>query len=332
MKQIAYLIVLALVMVACGTDSHHFKMNGHLLHLNQGEFLVYSPDGVIDGIDTIKVEGGRFTYEIPCQKEGTLLIVFPNFTEQPVFAAPGKTISIDGDASHLKQIQTEGSDDNELMNKFREQIASASPPEMAKAAEQFIADHPKSIVGAYLLNKYFLQIDAPDYAKVRSLLELMIKNQPSSAALMHLKQQIARVNSLRTGSPMPSFSVTDINGKAVSQAHLAGSGIGVVMVWASWSFESTSYLSQMKELKQKYGNRLQLLSVCVDASRRDCREVLRRDSIPWPTICDEQMFDSQLIQKLGLTAVPDNIVLKNGRIVAHSLPLTDLKKKVESLM
>jgi len=332
MKHLAYLIVLALVVVACGTDSHHFKLDGHLLHLNQGEFFVYSPDGIIDGIDTIKVEGGRFTYEIPCQKEGTLLIVFPNFTEQAVFAAPGKTISIDGDASHLKQIQTKGSDDNELMNKFREQIASASPPEMTKAAEMFITDHPKSIVGAYLLTKYFLQIDEPDYTKARSLLGLMIKYQPTNPNLKRLQQQISGTNSLRAGSPMPSFSTTDINGKAVSLAHLGGAGIGVVTVWASWNYESTSYLGQLKELKQKYGNRLQLLSVCVDASRRDCREVLRRDSIPWSTVCDEQMFDGQLIQKLGLTAVPDNIVLRNGRIVAHSLSLTELKKKIESLL
>ena len=37
-----------------------------------------------------------------CQKEMTLMIVFPNFTEQPVFAAPGKSVDIKGDASHLK--------------------------------------------------------------------------------------------------------------------------------------------------------------------------------------------------------------------------------------
>ena len=43
--------------------------------MNQGEFYVYSPDGAITGIDTIKVQGGRFAYEIPCEDKGTIVIV-----------------------------------------------------------------------------------------------------------------------------------------------------------------------------------------------------------------------------------------------------------------
>ena len=36
--------------------------------------------------------------------------------------------------------------------------------------------------------------------------------------------------------------------------------------------------------------------------------------------------------KLGLTAIPDNIVLKNGRIVARSLRADELEKKVKELL
>ena len=103
-------------MVSCGTDKRHFKIDGRLLNLNQGEFYVYSPDGSLGGVDTIKVQAGRFTYKVECQKEMTLMIVFPNFTEQPVFAAPGKSVDIKGDASHLKEMTVKGTKANELMN------------------------------------------------------------------------------------------------------------------------------------------------------------------------------------------------------------------------
>ena len=56
--------------------------------MNQGEFYVYSPDGAITGIDTIRVQGGRFAYEIPCEEEGTIVIVLPNYSEIPVFVEP----------------------------------------------------------------------------------------------------------------------------------------------------------------------------------------------------------------------------------------------------
>jgi hypothetical protein len=85
MKHYAFIILLAIVMVSCGTDSRHFKVDGHLLNLNNGEFYVYSPDGAIFGLDTIKVQGGRFSYEISCEQKGTLVLIFPNFSEQPIF-------------------------------------------------------------------------------------------------------------------------------------------------------------------------------------------------------------------------------------------------------
>ena len=58
MKLFAYIATLTLIMVSCGTDSQHFKLEGRLLNLNQGEFYVYSPDGGIEGFDTIRVEAG----------------------------------------------------------------------------------------------------------------------------------------------------------------------------------------------------------------------------------------------------------------------------------
>ena len=46
MKKFSLLILLTLVLVACGTDGHHFEVEGKLTNLNQGEFYVYSPDTV----------------------------------------------------------------------------------------------------------------------------------------------------------------------------------------------------------------------------------------------------------------------------------------------
>ena len=53
---ILQLALLTLALVSCGTDSRHFKIDGRLLHLDQGEFYVYSPDGGVVGLDTIKVK------------------------------------------------------------------------------------------------------------------------------------------------------------------------------------------------------------------------------------------------------------------------------------
>src|SRR3712207_6452492 len=108
MKRLTFLLLLTLVLVSCGTDDNHFKIEGRLLNLNQGEFYVYSTDGLIKGLDTIHVQAGRFVYQTKCEDEGTLVIIFPNYSEHVVFAESGKSVELNGNAQRLKELEIKG--------------------------------------------------------------------------------------------------------------------------------------------------------------------------------------------------------------------------------
>lgn len=328
-KYITYLILLTLVLVSCGVDGKHFKLEGRFLHLNQGEFYVYSTDGVLDGIDTIKIEGGRFAYEIPCDEEGTLVMVFPNFSEQPIFTQPGKTVEIKADASHLKELEAEGTDNNKLMTAFRKQVSNMSPQQAVDAAEEFVKHNPKSNVSAWLIRKYFILAPKPDYAKAKQLLDLMITEQPKNGKLVNLQQQLIGL-AATAGKSLPIFTATDINGNKVTQANLTQSPNAVVFLWASWNYESTDMQRQLKRLKAAKGNGLSVIGVCIDPSKSEMQQSLRRDSISWPTINDGMMFDTKIAKQLGLSQVPANILLKNGKIVGRNLRMNELKEKIEN--
>lgn len=328
-KHITYLILLTLVLVSCGVDGKHFKLEGRFLHLNQGEFYVYSTDGVLDGIDTIKIEGGRFAYEIPCDEEGTLVMVFPNFSEQPVFTQPGKTVEIKADASHLKELEAEGTDNNKLMTAFRKQVSNMSPQQAIDAAAEFVKHNPKSNVSAWLIRKYFILAPKPDYAKAKQLLDLMIAEQPKNGKLVNLQQQLIGL-AATAGKSLPIFTATDINGNKVTQANLTQSPNAVVFLWASWNYESTDMQRQLKRLKAAKGNGLSVIGVCIDPSKSEMQQSLRQDSISWPTINDGMMFDTKIAKQLGLSQVPANILLKNGKIVGRNLRMNELKEKIEN--
>lgn len=328
-KHITYLILLTLVLVSCGVDGKHFKLEGRFLHLNQGEFYVYSTDGVLDGIDTIKVEGGRFAYEIPCEEEGTLVMVFPNFSEQPVFTQPGKTVEIKADASHLKELEAEGTDNNKLMTAFRKQVSNMSPQQAIAAAAEFVKHNPKSDVSAWLIRKYSILAPKPDYAKAKQLLDLMIAEQPKNGKLVNLQQQLIGLTAT-AGKSLPIFTATDINGNKVTQANLTQSPNAVVFLWASWNYESTDMQRQLKRLKAAKGNGLSVIGVCIDPSKSEMQQSLRQDSISWPTINDGMMFDTKIAKQLGLSQVPANILLKNGKIVGRNLRMNELKEKIEN--
>lgn len=326
MKHFAFLAALALIVVSCGTDGKHFKLEGRLLHLNQGEFYIYSPDGQLPGIDTIKVQAGRFTYETACTQPMTLMIVFPNYTEQPIFAQPGKSVDIKGDASHLKEMTVKGTKDNELMTAFRQQVASSSPDEARRYAAQFVADHPSSAVGMYLVRKYFLQTTAPDYDQARKLVQTMLAEQKDNIFLSRLSQQLQGVGTLREGDALPSFTATTIDGQSVGTATLRQHKTVAICVWASWNYES---LGQLRTLRERLKtNDFYLLSICLDASVDECRQTMQKNEITCPTICDGEMLDGKLFRQLGFSSLPNNLVVRNGKVVCQNVDGTRLQKEV----
>lgn len=326
-----FLLLLTLLLSSCGVDGDHFQIEGHLLNINQSDFYVYAENGSIDGLDTIHVEGGRFAYEVPCKHPTILYLVFPNYSVVPIFAQPGKSVSIKGDASHLQEIEIKGTNDNELYTKFREQVSKASPTEAKHAAEVFIGDHPESVVGLWLIKKYFISDAQPDYQTALRLAQKMQSKQTDQADLSRMIRQLGAMSHVGVGSVLPTFSTYDTKGRLVSSSNLS-SGLAVICTWASWSYDSMDMLRTLKQLQRQSQGRLNVVSLSVDASRSDCDGALRVDSISWPNVCDGQMFDSRPLQQLGMMGVPDNIIVKDNRIVARNLMGTQLHDKIMELL
>lgn len=359
---VVFTLVAALVCTSCGTDSRHFRIDGRLLHLNQGEFYVYSPDGTINGLDTIKVQAGRFSYEVACDRPMTLMIVFPNFTEQPVFAQPGKSVDLKGDASHLKEMTVKGTEDNELMNKFREMIHNAAPPEMKKCAQLFVEDHPESRVGAYLVDRYFIHDANPDTKTAVRLVDLMIEKQPDNGYLKRQKRQLTASFVATKGADIPNVLGTTVDGKTIGRVQLTKAPVTVVCALATWKYESMSQFRRLAAYAASQQGRVAVVGVSIDASPSLVRSQLAsqigisgsssglafgpssgsssglasgsssgsasaaaqgssssRSSSTCYVVCDGKMVESPFFTRLGLTGVPDNIVIKNGRIAAAHL-------------
>ncbi len=332
MKRYFYFILLTLVLVACGTDGSHFKIEGRFLNLNQGEFYVYSLDGESAQLDTIKINGGRFSKKIDCEKPQTFMLVFPNFSEQPLFAVPGKSVDVKADASHLKEMEVKGTSDNELMTSFRKKIANASPIEATKTAAMFINDNPKTPVAVYLLRRYYLQNVTPNYAEAQKLVETLLKKQPENGQLINMKKAILSLRNSAEGGMMPSYSTYDVKGEYVNTSSLRGK-VGVINSWATWNFESQNTQRELRRLYKQHGSQLAIISVSLDASKRECTNVMQRDSITWPNICDGMLFDSPAVEKLGLKGVSDNIIVdKKGKIVAHGLPTKELIERINKML
>ena len=333
MKRILYSIagmLLALLAVSCGTDGRHFEIDGRLLNMNQGEFYVYSPDGEMNGIDTIRLEAGRFTYSVECDKPMTLMLVFPNFTEQPIFAQPGKSVDLKGDASHLKELTVKGTKDNELMNAFRERIVSASPDEARRYAVQMAGDNPGSRVAVYLVARYLVAADKPDPAEAKRLLTKIAERQPDNIYARRMLTGLSESSGAGVGSAVPVFTATDTEGRPVSNATLTATPRAVVVSWASWNYNSISFVRRMLSLRDDSNGRLTVVGVSLDPSPARSRQLVKQNSFgSLVNVCDGKMASGPLWRQLGLSFLPDNILIENGKITARSLSLDEMERRLK---
>lgn len=332
MKKFIGYLLLTLIMVSCGSESGKFRLEGRFRNLNQGEFYIYNSNTDNAGPDTIKVADGRFVYTKDIQQPATLVIIFPNFSVQPVFAEPGATVKIKGDASHLKEMEITGTDDNELMTNFRLRTNDMTPPETLKAIDKLVEEHPASPVALYVIERFLLKQPRPDYGHAQRLTALVVKADGDNYAAKRLDKALKELGKPAVGKALPPFTAKDIDGKAVDNSTLKGK-VGVVSTWASWNYSSQNTQHRLRRLKKEYGNRLALVSVCLDARTEDCRRFAKSDSVRWPNVCDGKMWASPIVARLGLQTVSANIVTDSkGRIVARDLQPQALEDRIRKAL
>ena len=326
------LMAVLLLSVACNSSDESFVVEGKFQHFNQGELFVYRMEQERGRMDTVKLMEGKFNYTTELSDTTILSFVFPNFSEIPVIAYPGAKVKMTGDASNLKEATVTGTEENNMLSELQLAVSKLSPPEAQKKAEQFIREHPTSIISLHLVRKYFLLKPDADYQKAKELLALMSKASPKNSQLARLSKEIAQVSTAAVGKTIPSFSAVSIDGARLTNADLSGT-VNVVCAWASWNFDSQNLQRQLKPLKRQYGSRLQLVSVCLDATERECRSTMRRDSITWPTVCDGRLWQSDIICRLGITEIPTVIIADSkGKIAARNLGIADMREKIHAMM
>ena len=317
-----------LLLTACTTSGDTFVLKGKFKNFSQGDLYVYSLDGK-GRIDTIRLADGKFNYTIGLEDTVALSVIFPNYSEIPVIATPGASLRMVGDASHLREVTVTGSEDNELLTNFRLETAEQTPPEAAKTAAAFIAEHPESPACIYVLNRYFLARTDADYEQASRLLELMAKASPSNIRIQQLQRQVQTLYATRQNERLPSFSATTVNGRRVSNTTLQGD-FNIIFTWASWSYDSQSLQRHLSKLLKDHGKWVTMLSLCLDGNPADCKQTLSRDSVPYPVVCDGLMWQSPLVTSLGIYAVPYIILVdRSGRITGRGLSYEEVRKKVE---
>lgn len=213
MKKSSILILIIICLCSCGKSSKKVSITGEIKGLGTDTLYLYGMDESFDRIDTIFAKNDKFSYTASIDTITSAFLLIDNQTEYPIFLDKGNQIKIKGDINHPEYLDINGNIYNEEFTNFQKELNSLPTPsekDLEQKAEEFIMKHHSSFVSLYLLDKYFVQKDSPDFNKIKKLIEVMTGILQDKLYIEQLNEAISLSEKTETGKYAPFFSLSNI--------------------------------------------------------------------------------------------------------------------------
>lgn len=270
---LSLICLLTLILFSSCLNGGEVRIKGSFTRMETANLFLYSPDGGLDHLDTLHVEGGSFSWKAPLNADATFYIVFPNMSEQVVFASPGDGIKIEGDGNQLKFVKVSGNEDNKLLTNFRLEHSNDKRDSLVAAMKRFVKEHPDSRASTHL------QREINNYTFSRS--------------------------GLKIGTRLPAITLPPDSLSADRHTDSLAPGKPVLMVfWATWRAGSNANF-RIRRLLNKHGKgSIQAISISLDSDPGLYRTNLGLDSVSWVTRCYRKSWDTPVVQQLSVRTIP----------------------------
>ncbi|WP_285820441.1 DUF4369 domain-containing protein [Bacteroides acidifaciens] len=342
MKKNCILILIAICLFGCGkTAQKEVSITGEIKGLGTDTLYLYGMDEICDRIDTIFVKDDKFSYSSPIDTITSAFLLIRNQTEYPIFLDKGNKIKIKGDISNPEALTIDGNKYNQEFTVFQKELNeldTLSEQVLEQKAEEFIKQHHSSFVSLYLLDKYFVQKDSPDFNKIKKLIEVMAGILQDKLYIERLNESISQAEKTEIGKYAPFFSLPNVKGVKITRSSEDFKKKNLLInFWASWNDSVSNYRSnsELKELYKKYKKNkyIGMLGISFDVNKEQWKDAIKQDTLDWEQVCDFGGLNSETAKQYSVQQIPANILLSaDGKILAKNLHGEELKKKIEEVV
>ena len=327
-------VLFTMLLAACDPEGNSFRIKGSFRDMQAGELYIYNLNGDHARLDTIKIQDGKFRYKGETDRATPYILVFPNGVEQVIFVGPGDDLEYEATANDLKNYVVNGSEENQLLNKFREETYTLNPSLTTNTARIYIKDNPASPVAIYLFDQYFVQNEEVSDAELKELLNVLKPKHLHHHYLLDVESKIATVAKRQVGKKLPDVTITRKDGKTVNLWKFA-KDYNLVIFWATWMPKGSDILWQLKNIMRdrQSSDDVRIVAVSLDVEQYRWEDAIRADSTVTylEHYCDGMGFESKAIKTLGIGVVPYYILTdKSHKVLDSGNDVNKLKEELKA--
>lgn len=344
----------AAVVFSCNkAGENEYIITGTIKGIADGKkvFLEVQDDmtGAFKALDTVKVEGGKFTIKGSAKGADINLIQIESVNGKIPFILENGDIEMDINKDSLNLVKVTGTYNNDELTAYRELGTKIQKDMMkfqkdnmvkmnqaqqkkdtvtinnlrkayfkfqedfAKQSEEYVKTHPKSFISLLIIESLFQQMVDP--AKITTYFNGLDKELKANKHGKKIKSQLDLLNKpaapagVEVGSIAPDFSAPGPDGKVISLKQSMGK-VTLVDFWASWCNPCRAENPNNVALYNEFHAKgLNIIGVSLDKDAAKWKEAIAKDKLAWPQISNLKYWDEPIRVTYGVESIPATFLL-----------------------
>lgn len=211
---------------------------------------------------------------------------------------------------YMEKIQNQDSID------YYQKLQQNAEAVATKEKMQFIKKHPKYSISMFHINNMMQECFSLTCHEIDEMLSL-VSGTKDTQRLERLKTSAEYAKSFAKGSNYTDFEVsTESNDIKRIADYIKNDRYTMIDFWASWCGPCRASIPHVKELHEKYGDKLCILSVSVDKEEKAWRKAVDEEQMSWTQLLASKSGTRTLQKSYNLTSIPYMLIIdKEGKII-----------------
>lgn len=181
----------------------------------------------------------------------------------------------------------------------------------------FIQENRNLAVNLHLVEQLKKEAFTYDQAYLDELGELFTSYQDTCAGLQQFRQYLQQARAYVQGKALQEGEIITPDGEKTSLlSQLKKDRYTVIDFWASWCGPCRASFPHLREMYQKYGEKVTFISLSVDKDEKDWQKALGEEKLPWNQYLATPELIKTTHKDYDLTSIPTFLVIDpEGKII-----------------